>query len=120
MTSRLPCLALLVCLPALADDEPKTPPQYAGLHYRAIGPAAGGRVARAVGVPGDPLTYYAATAGGGVWKSEDGGVRFKPVFEDMPDSSIGSIAVAPSDPNVVYVGAGEANIGGKVQVGHGI
>ena len=115
------CLvALVVALPAFADDEPKTPPQFAGLKYRSIGPAAGGRVARAVGVPGDPLTYYAATAGGGVWKSDDGGVHFKPIFDDQPDSSIGSIAVAPSDPNVVYVGAGEANIRGNVQTGHGI
>src|SRR6476660_247002 len=113
--------AVSITLPVLADDEPaKTPQQFAGLHYRAIAPAAGGRVARAVGVPGDPLTYYAATAGGGVWKSEDGGVHFKPVFDDEDDSSIGSIAVAPSDPNVVYAGAGEANIRGNVQAGHGI
>src|SRR5688572_33148712 len=101
-------LALVAALPAGADDPPKTPEQFAGLHYRSIGPAAGGRVSRAVGVPGDPLVYYAATAGGGVWKSEDGGVHFKPIFDDQPDSSIGSIAVAPSDPNVIYVGAGEA------------
>ncbi len=60
-------LALALALPALADDAPKTPEQFAGLRYRTIGPAAGGRVARAGGVPGDPLTYYAATAGGGVW-----------------------------------------------------
>jgi photosystem II stability/assembly factor-like uncharacterized protein len=114
-------LAVSISVPVFADDEPaKTPPQFAGLHYRSIGPAAGGRVARAIGVPGDPLTYYAATAGGGVWKSEDGGVHFKPVFEDEDDSSIGSIAVASSDPNVVYVGAGEANIRGNVQAGHGI
>jgi photosystem II stability/assembly factor-like uncharacterized protein len=118
---RVGITALVVAIPVLAEDEPaKTPPQFAGLHYRSVGPAAGGRVARAIGVPGDPLTYYAATAGGGVWKSDDGGVHFKPVFEDEDDSSIGSIAVAPSDPNVVYVGAGEANIRGNVQAGHGI
>jgi photosystem II stability/assembly factor-like uncharacterized protein len=72
------------------------------------------------GVPGDPLTYYAATASGGVWKSEDAGIRWKPVFDDQPTSSIGSIAVAPSDPNVVYVGSGEANIRGNVAQGNGI
>ncbi len=77
-------------------------------------------MSRVAGVPGDPLTYYAATASGGVWKSEDGGVRWKPIFDDQPVSSIGSIAIAPSDPNVVYVGSGEANIRGNVAQGNGI
>src|SRR6185503_15384576 len=90
------------------------------LKFRSIGPAAGGRVARIVGVPGDPNVYYAATASGGVWKSADGGHTFKSVFDDQPISSIGSIAVAASDPNVVYVGSGEANIRGNVGAGNGI
>src|SRR5262245_16213196 len=111
------CIALLaaavLCSPALADESPKTPPQFAGLKYRSIGPAAGGRTTRAVGVPGDPLTYYVAAAAGGIWKSTDGGISFKPIFDDQPVSSIGSLAIAPSDPNVVYVGSGEANIRGN-------
>jgi len=123
MTSRS-CIALLTAAvlisPALADEPPKTPPQFAGLKYRSIGPAAGGRTTRAVGVPGDPLTYYVAAAAGGVWKSTDGGISFKPIFDDQPGSSIGSLAVAPSDPNVVYVGSGEANIRGNVAAGNGI
>lgn len=90
------------------------------LKYRLIGPAAGGRVSRACGVPGDPMTYYAATASGGVWKSRDGGLTWKSIFDDQPTSSIGSIAVAASDPNVIYVGAGEANIRGNVMPGNGI
>ena len=96
------------------------PAEFAGLKYRSLGPAWGGRVSRAVGVPGDPRTYYAATASGGVWKSSDGGQTWTPVFDDQPASSIGSIAVAPSDPNVVYVGAGEANVRGNVAAGNGI
>ncbi len=92
----------------------------AGLGYRSIGPAAGGRVAKVTGVPGDPLTYYAATAGGGVWRSVDGGFAWESVFDDEPTSSTGAIAVAPSDPNVVYVGSGEANIRGNVSTGDGI
>src|SRR5574341_2433923 len=101
-------------------DKPKRPKELAGLSYRLVGPPAGGRVARVAGIPGDPFTYYAATASGGVWKSEDGGIRWKPVFDEQPVSSIGSIAVAASDPNVVYVGSGEANIRGNVAAGNGI
>jgi photosystem II stability/assembly factor-like uncharacterized protein len=103
-----------------ADESAKTPDHFGGLKYRSIGPATGGRTTRAVGVPGDPMTYYVATAGGGVWKSVDGGINFRPIFDDQPASSIGSLAVAPSDPNVIYVGAGEANIRGNVQAGNGI
>jgi photosystem II stability/assembly factor-like uncharacterized protein len=88
--------------------------------YRGIGPYAGGRVCRACGVPGDPLTYYAATASGGVWKSADGGLVWKPVFDKQPAASAGSIAVAASDPNVVYVGTGEANIRNNVATGVGV
>ena len=103
--------------PLAVAEEPK---EFAALKYRSVGPSAGGRVARACGVPGDPLTYYAATASGGVWKSADGGLTWKPIFDDQPTSSIGSIAVAPSDPNVVYVGTGEANIRWNVSPGAGI
>src|SRR5262245_33270604 len=97
--------------PARGDDkkdDKKDDGPFKNLKYRSIGPAIGGRVCRVAGVPGDPLVYYAATAGGGVWKSADAGLTWKPLTDDLPDSSIGSIAVAPSDPNVVYAGGGEA------------
>ena len=103
---------------ALAETEEQDP--LGNLTYRLIGPYAGGRVSRVAGVVGDPLTYYAATASGGVWKSVNGGLDWKPIFDDQPISSTGSIAVAPSDPNVVYVGAGEANPRGNVAEGNGI
>jgi photosystem II stability/assembly factor-like uncharacterized protein len=103
----------------VADEREKKGP-WAGLEYRLIGPAAGGRVSRVAGVAGDDLTYYAATAAGGVWKSVNGGGKWQPIFDDQPISSIGSIAVAPSDPNVVWVGSGEANIRGNVAEGNGI
>lgn len=105
-----------VSLPTSAADST----EFKTLKYRLMGPHAGGRVSRACGVPGDPLTYYAATASGGVWKSENGGSSWKPIFDDQPIASMGSLAVAPSDPNVVYVGSGEANIRGNVAAGNGI
>ncbi|HEU4402672.1 MAG TPA: glycosyl hydrolase [Candidatus Polarisedimenticolia bacterium] len=103
-----------------AEKPSKGPEEFKGLKFRLVGPAVGGRVSRVAGVPGNPLVDYAATASGGVWKSEDGGIHWKPIFDDQPDASIGSIAVAPSNPAVVYVGAGEANIRGNVAPGHGI
>lgn len=126
---RTSLIASLVCLvisaSLLAQEAPKTtapaaPAEFKALKYRPIGPAAGGRVSRVAGIPGDPSTYYAATASGGVWKSTDGGATWKSVFDDQPISSIGSVAVAPSNPNIVYVGSGEANIRGNVAAGNGI
>src|SRR5215472_4276872 len=112
---------LLLVPPVLHGEEPnKGPAPFEGVKFRSIGPAAGGRVSRVSGVAGDPLVYYVATASGGVWKSTDGGMRFQPIFDSQPISSIGSIAVAPSDPNVIYVGSGEANIRGNVAAGNGI
>ncbi len=108
-----------VVLPA-QDLPPRDSSRFKNLKFRNIGPAGGGRVSRACGVAGDPLTYYAATASGGVWKSSDGGFRWQPIFDDQPISSIGAIAVAPSDPNVVYVGSGEANVRGNAAAGNGI
>src|SRR5688572_2878803 len=102
------------------STRPESPKEFKSLRYRNIGPAAGGRVSRATGVPGNPLLYYAATASGGVWMSADGGTTWRSVWDDQPISSIGSIAVAPTDPNVVYVGSGEANIRGNVAAGNGI
>src|SRR5262249_52950409 len=92
-------------------DEDKGP--FKELKFRSIGPAAGGRVCRVAGVPGNPLIYYAATAAGGIWKSADGGVQWKPIFDDQHISTIGCIAVAPSDSNSIYAGSGEANIRGN-------
>jgi photosystem II stability/assembly factor-like uncharacterized protein len=122
--------AALSPLPARAAEKvgPKAPapaaledlPELKELKYRLLGPAWGGRVTRVAGVPGDPRIYYAAAASGGVWKSVDGGHSFKPVFDDQPVSAIGSLAVAPSDPNVLYVGTGEANLRGNVGSGNGI
>jgi hypothetical protein len=114
---------LLAGVAAAAESAPpasKGPEELKALKYRLVGPAVGGRVSRVAGVPGDPLVAYAATASGGVWKSEDGGIHWKSIFDSQPISSIGSIAIAPSDPGVLYVGSGEGNIRGNVAAGNGI
>ncbi|MGH9316235.1 MAG: WD40/YVTN/BNR-like repeat-containing protein [Thermoanaerobaculia bacterium] len=104
---------------APVPDEKKPADPYAELRYRFIGPP-GNRVSAVVGVPGDPNTYYAGAASGGVWKSTNGGTRWKPIFDDQPAQSIGSIAIAPSDPNIVWVGTGEPFIRSDVSLGNGI
>ena len=73
-----------------------------------------------VGVPGDPKVYYAGAASGGIFKSTDGGTHWEPIFDDQPVSSIGSLAVAPSDPNIVWAGTGESFIRSNVSIGNGI
>ncbi len=114
-------LLVLPCVPLAHGDANKNDPSpFKRLKFRSIGPAAGGRVCRVAGVPGDPLTCYAATAASGLWKSTDGGIHWKPIADDQPTSTFGSLAIAPSDPNVIYAGSGEANIRGNVEVGNGI
>ena len=95
-------------------------PQFKGMKYRLVGPFRGGRSLTAAGIPGDSNTYYFGATGGGVWKSTDGAMTWNSVFDKEAVSSIGSIAVAASDPNVVYVGTGEACIRGNISHGDGV
>lgn len=89
------------------------------LKYRHIGPL-GNRVISVAGIPGDPLTYYVGAASGGLWKTTDGGVNWKGLLEDKPVHSIGALAVAPSDPQIVWAGTGESFIRSNVSVGDGV
>ena len=92
---------------------------YSQLCWRYIGPD-GNRVSAVVGVPGDPLVYYAGSASGGIVKTTDGGTYWAQIFDDQPVSSIGSLAVAPSDPSIVWAGTGESCIRSHISVGEGI
>jgi photosystem II stability/assembly factor-like uncharacterized protein len=102
-----------------AETKPEDP-LFKGMKYRVIGPFRGGRSLTASGIAGDPNTYYFGSTGGGVWKSTDGAMTWHPMFDKEGTSSIGSLAVAPSDPNIVYVGTGEACLRGNISHGDGI
>jgi photosystem II stability/assembly factor-like uncharacterized protein len=84
------------------------------MQWRLIGPHRGGRITSVSGVPSQPSVYYAGTPGGGLWKTEDAGQVWKPIFDQEHVASIGAVAVAPSDPNIVYVGTGEQTQGNGV------
>src|SRR5881296_4273800 len=135
-------LAVLVTLPAPAPGQGRKRPKQQpaakaevtaaptgavgadslnNVRFRNLGPAvAGGRVAAVVGIPGDPIVYYVGAAAGGVWKTTDGGDSWDAVFKDQPTASIGAIALAPSNPNLVWVGTGEANIRNDIVDGRGV
>ena len=115
----------LAGLPAGAGAQsapaPSHPDIFAHLKFRNLGPPrAGGRVAAVAGVPGQPNIYYVGAAGGGVFKTVDGGSTWKAIFSHEPTASIGAIALAPSNPQIVWVGTGEANIRNDIIDGQGV
>ncbi len=126
MTARLKrsivagCALLLGVAPPASTRTASEPAGWLdALVYRHIGPQ-GNRVVAVAGVPGDPNVIYAGAATGGVFKTTDGGVHWTPIFDDEPALSIGALAVAPSDSNVVWAGTGEAFIRGNISIGNGI
>ena len=90
------------------------------MQWRQVGPFRGGRALAVEGVPGEPSTFYFGAVAGGVWKTTDGGANWTPLFDKESISSIGALAVAPSDHNVVYVGTGEAAVRGNISYGAGV
>jgi len=97
------------------------PKLYQAMQWRLIGPFRGGRVTAVAGVPSQPMTFYMGATGGGVWKTEDGGMTWRNISDGyFKTGSIGAIAVADSDPNVIYVGTGEACPRGNVSHGDGV
>jgi len=105
---------------AAAPGQTVTPEEYGGMHWRLVGPFRGGRAITATGIAGDPTTFYFGSVGGGVWKTTDAGRVWKPIFDGQPVASIGAIAVAPSDPNTIYVGSGEADMRDDIIHGNGL
>ncbi|MFO0279393.1 MAG: WD40/YVTN/BNR-like repeat-containing protein, partial [Planctomycetota bacterium] len=116
-------LAVLAALPCLPAQEPRGPVPndlLATLEWRLVGPFRGGRVAAVAGVAGERDTYYMGACGGGVWKTTAGGTSWRNVSDGTFGGSIGAVAVAPSDPRVVYVGGGEKTWRGNVSSGDGV
>jgi photosystem II stability/assembly factor-like uncharacterized protein len=112
--------ALVWTAPSIVvETQPSPTNQFDTLKYRHIGPQ-GNRVVAVAGVPGDPNVIYAGAATGGVFKTTDGGVHWKPIFDEQPVLSIGALAVTPSDASIVWAGTGEAFIRGNISIGNGI
>src|SRR5271167_214991 len=93
---------------------------YQELHWRMIGPFRGGRTVAISGIPEKPNVFYMAPNNGGVWKTTDYGRTWNPIFDDQPTGSIGALAVAPSNPNILYVGSGEGLQRPDLSVGDGV
>jgi len=105
---------------AVQTAQPQVDPGlYGRLDYRYIGPV-GNRTIAVAGIPGDPNVYYAGAASGGIFKTVDGGIHWQPIFDDEPVSSVGALAVARSDPSIVWAGTGESFIRSHISLGWGV
>jgi photosystem II stability/assembly factor-like uncharacterized protein len=123
MLHRLFLLYLVLCSGLSAAAQPiESPEKYFNntLRWRCIGPHRGGRTVGAVGVPQQPGLFYIGVNNGGVWRTDDYGRTWSPIFDDQPTGSIGDIVVAPSDPNIIYVGTGEGLHRPDLSTGDGV
>src|SRR5579864_5296185 len=115
------CWALLFAACASLSSQPLDTHLYGAMRWRQIGPFRAGRVTSVAGIPGNAAVYYMGTPGGGLWKTVDGGVVWTPISDSVPVSSIGAVAVAQSNSNIVYFGTGDVSmVGGSVNMGNGV
>jgi photosystem II stability/assembly factor-like uncharacterized protein len=114
-------LAMAACVAAASlGAQQIAPSMYSELRWRMIGPFRASRTKAAVGIPDQPNVFYIGAVDGGVWKTDDYGRTWKPIFDDQPTGSIGAIALAPSNPNIIYVGSGEGLQRPDLSTGDGI
>src|SRR2546422_4283350 len=118
MRTSIVVLTVLALLPARATSQ--TPDLSTALRWRTIGPFRAGRARALAATPGRPTVFYIAFDNGGVWRSTDYGNNWVPLFDNEPTGSIGAIAVAPSAPNVIYVGTGAGIIRPDLATGNGM
>src|ERR1700757_4122073 len=115
-----PILCFLITA-TLAAAEHYDPAIFNGLQWRSVGPNRGGRSITSAGCSSRPLEYYFGAVGGGLWKTTDGGATWKPVTDgQIKSSSVGAVAVAESNPDVVYIGMGETELRGNIMQGDGV
>ncbi|HXA19262.1 MAG TPA: hypothetical protein VN380_19890 [Thermoanaerobaculia bacterium] len=112
--------SLVLSLVAVSSYAAVDPTLFQDLHWRLLGPFRAGRVLAVTGVPGEPEHFYFGSVNGGVWESKDAGRTWQPIFDGQPVGSIGAIAVAPSNPRVLYVGSGEADMRSDIAQGNGM
>ncbi|MEP7184518.1 MAG: hypothetical protein ABI767_01665 [Rhodanobacter sp.] len=109
-----------LALPAAPVRAPPGPALYSGMQWRMIGPFRAGRTVAVSGVPSQPSVFYMAPNNGGVWKSENYGLTWEPLYKSDEDNSVGALAVAPSNPDVIYVGSGEGLVRPDLSTGDGM
>ena len=113
-------LAMRIPTPRISYAQDVPPSLYSEMKWRMIGPFRAGKVNGVAGAPGNPAVYYLGADGGGIWKTTDGGVTWKPIFDGESSPSIGALAVAPSNPNIIYAGTGVNTVYGDVTYGNGM
>src|ERR1700722_6278825 len=113
-------LLFLACWIVPAAGQAVSPVLFSGLKWRLIGPFRGGRAVAATGVPGNPTTFYFGAVDGGIWKTTDAGMVWTPIFDSQAVASVGALAVAPSDPAIIYAGTGESDIRSNLASGDGV
>jgi len=120
--ARLPLLFVILCSALMAAHAQQDPAGlFGGLEWRDVGPMRGGRTFAVAGSASQPDTFYMGSVGGGVWKTENSGRTWFPIADQgIPIGSIGAIAVAPSNPDVIYVGTGEPDIRSQHSYGIGV
>jgi len=111
---------VLLCLSLAALAQQFSPSLYQEMSWRMIGPFRGGRTVAATGIPGKPNLFYIGVNNGGAWKSTDFGHTWQPIFDGQPTGSVGALAVAPSNPDIIYIGSGEGLQRPDLSTGNGI
>src|ERR1041384_2852058 len=109
--ARLSLVIVLLAISSTVSSAQYTPESFLAMKWRLVGPHRAGRVTTVAGIPGNAAIYYFGTPGGGVWKTINGGRTWLPIFDEARVASIGALALAPSNPNIIYVGTGEETSG---------